>query len=116
MSDKTSDKLLRCPFCGGEASLLTHTDLKNRMYYYVECSGYNCLIAPFTYYATDEEEVIKLWNTRKPMERVIDRLEEYRDNFMDDVYEELRDDSDNLRANRIIERFDDAIEIVKEEM
>lgn len=55
-------------------------------------------------------------NTRKPMERIVERLEEYRNDFMSDIYEELRDDSDNLRANRIIERFDTAIEIVKDEM
>ena len=49
------------------------------------------------------------------MERIVERLEEYRDDFMNDIYEELREDADNCRANRIIDRFDEAIEIIKEE-
>lgn len=65
--------------------------------------------------ADEREKAIAAWNHRKPMERILERLEEYRDDFMDDIYEELREDTDNLRANRIIDRFDEAIEIVKEE-
>lgn len=110
---KTSDKLLSCPFCGGEASLLTHKDLKNRMYYYVECSGNNCLIEPFTYYASDKEEVIKLWNTRKPMERVVERLEETKDK--DIVFFPPRANNKTAMLGQRI-GLDRAIEIVKEEM
>ena len=63
-----------------------------------------------------DEDVDKWDRLKGAKERIVERLEEYRDDFMNDIYEELRDDFDNLRANRIIERFDDAIEIVKEEM
>ena len=58
----------------------------------------------------DEKEII-----RKPFERVVERLEEYRDDFMENVYQELDSDSDNNRANRIIEGFDSVFEIIKEE-
>lgn len=53
--------------------------------------------------------------TAYDVDKVVERLEEYRDDFMDDIYEELREDADNCRANRIIDRFDEAIGIVKEE-
>lgn len=118
MSDKTSDKLLKCPFCGGEASLETISNL-TRTEYVVCCDNKKCICFYIGYgdvglYET-KEKAIEAWNQRKPMERILERLEEYRDDFMDDIYEELREDTDNLRANRIIDRFDEAIEIVKEE-
>ncbi|MGN0348216.1 MAG: hypothetical protein ACI4DR_01635 [Roseburia sp.] len=47
-------------------------------------------------------------------EKIIESLEEYRNGFMENVYEELKDDSDNIRANNIIDGFDTAIEIVKQ--
>lgn len=110
MSDKTSDKrLLPCPFCGGEAVLTKGLcELDN----YIVCVS--CRTR--TKFFNTKGSAITAWNTRKPMERILERLEEYRDDFVDDIYEELRDDSDNLRANRIIGRFDEAIRIVKEEM
>ena len=109
MSDKTSNKLLPCPFCGGEAYEY-HTGLHFK-FCEVICKECGCHTDRMTV-----DEAITAWNTRKPMERIVERLEDYRDDFMEDIYEELRDDSDNLRANRIIERFDNAIEIVKEEL
>lgn len=45
---------------------------------------------------------------------IVERLEEYRDDFMENVYRELESDSDNNRANRIIYGFDEATEMVKE--
>lgn len=42
------------------------------------------------------------------------RTQIYIDDFMSDIYDELKEDSDNFRANRIIDRFDTAIEIVEE--
>ena len=97
-------ELKRCPFCGGEAKLMDNG-------HWVWCQ--HCLVES-AYYDT-REEAIKAWNTRIPMQNIVERLEEYRDDFMDDIYEELREDADNCRANRIIDRFDEAIEIVKEE-
>ena len=56
--------LKRCPFCGGEAKLMDNG-------HWVWCQ--HCLVES-TYYDT-KEEAIKAWNTRKPMDRIVERLE-----------------------------------------
>lgn len=125
MSDKMSDELLPCPFCGidGMYEIIINNDLGDtepalfcnacKMTFQVENdSPYMNADETYKYL---KEKLHKTFNTRKPMERIVERLENYRDYFMDVVYDELIDDSDNCRANRIIDRFDDAIEIVKEE-
>lgn len=109
-------KLKPCPFCGGEARLQQRARTSHG--FYVICKNCGCR-TPFYQYQFDSveklrEEAITAWNTRKPVAAVLDRLEEYRDEFMDDIYNELREDTDNLRANRIIERFDEAIGIIEE--
>ena len=111
-SKECSKTLRKCPFCGGEAKIdKTITNTVS-----VECTV--CHASSRIILCTEgdiEQKAIKAWNTRKPMERIVERLEEYRDDFMNDVYEELREDADNCRANRIIDRFDEVTEIVKEE-
>ena len=65
-------KLLPCPFCGGEAELRVSNDgyavvgCKND-----DCQGYACC-----YKYNSKKEAIQKWNTRKPIERIIERLEE----------------------------------------
>ncbi len=39
-------------------------------------------------------------------------LEEVREEFMDVVYSELHSDGDNYRANRIVDAFDEAVEVI----
>lgn len=71
-------KLLPCPFCGGEAEL-NRTIVKGRSMYSVSCKHkWDCTIGT-TFLQETKEEAIELWNTRKPMERIIDRLEEEKD-------------------------------------
>lgn len=114
MSDKTSDKrLLPCPFCGGKAVLDREDIFCDNCFLSMKIDS-RLTNGEAETYEEAREQVIEAWNTRKPMEKIAERLEEYRDEFMDDIYEELREDADNCRANRIIERFDSAIEIVKE--
>ena len=111
-------ELKRCPFCGGEARLQKPYRKRG---WYVICKNTNCgCRTPFyqhLYTSEDDLQTIAtmVWNNRKPMERIVERLEEYRDDFMNDVYEELREDADKCRANRIIDRFDEVTEILKEE-
>ena len=83
---KTSDKLLPCPFCGGEAELysyeaerviydsdtLGYVDTEYFTKYGVSCTGCNCLMAEYK----SEEQAIAAWNTRKLMEQIVERLEE----------------------------------------
>lgn len=63
-------KLLPCPFCGGEANVSYNT----KFGFVPWCNNEECILNESTKgYKT--EEAIKLWNTRKPMERIIERLE-----------------------------------------
>ena len=56
-------KLLPCPFCGGELH-------KHHRYYHHEING--CLFDDYEFFEEDFEK----WNTRKPMQEIVERLEE----------------------------------------
>ena len=61
-----SDKLKPCPFCGSE--VLLH---KGYVSYSVRCD-----ICHYEICRRTKEETIAKWNTRKPMDRLVDQLEE----------------------------------------
>lgn len=86
MSDKTSDKtsdkrLLPCPFCGGEAKIISFLHR-----YMIGCTKCGGAVMQFN----TKEEVITAWNTRTPMERIVDKLKQLTDNYYhyEDDYEE----------------------------
>lgn len=59
-----TDRLKPCPFCGGELK-------KDRWGFYVH--GRNaCILTCFE--VEPEEEEIEKWNTRKPMDRIVEEL------------------------------------------
>lgn len=61
-------ELKKCPFCGGEATLVHGLcELDN----YVVCQ--KCLSRTKVF--NTKESAIKTWNTRKPVERILERLE-----------------------------------------
>ena len=68
-----AEPLLRCPFCGGDAvtAEMYNTKLK-KLFPIVKCLDCECR-TPMT---ETFEEAIAVWNTRKPMERILERLEE----------------------------------------
>lgn len=100
---KTKDAL-PCPYCGSESVSVKHKEIrfygwnglgfkKHRMKAYCVCNKCGATGAPIYYdgysdasfgYYDDEhkrvyscgDEAIKAWNTRKPMERILERLEE----------------------------------------
>ena len=78
-------KLLPCPFCDGEAEFYRTTTRQN--FRWSDCVGVRCKTCGASYgtvlydariHANDEEyyEAEKAWNTRKPLERIVERLEE----------------------------------------
>ena len=100
MSD---ERLRECPCCGGEAVI--RYDNCNKAY--IECK-HGCVRTPS--YWNNLAIVIKTWNTRKPMERIVERLEQMKLIRVEQCHEDYE-------LELITEgHFDDAIEIVKGEM
>lgn len=48
------------------------------------------------------------------IEKILERLDEFRGDLMCDISDMFEDDPDNVKANSILEMFDTAIEIVKQ--
>ena len=70
-------KLLPCPFCGWEAHIEEHKFWNGRTKSFtVGTYGVRCLKcgASGTQFHKTKEEAIELWNTRKPIERIVERL------------------------------------------
>ena len=65
-------RLLSCPFCGGEAKYIEDKDFFVSRF--VTCT--KCGIETRRNYLR-KDLAIKDWNTRKPMERIVEQLEEY---------------------------------------
>lgn len=61
-----SEKLKQCPFCGGEAELIT---IGSRAYL-IKCK--TCQIK--TPRVTKAETAVRIWNTRKPMKRIVEQI------------------------------------------
>lgn len=107
-----TDKLKPCPFCGGEAVLRyikphTHYIVDMPDYgggAFIECTECTCGIS-----AETEDGAIKAWNTRKPMDRIVEQLEENAD------YEPVDFDCGDVACTAIdyFIALDTAIEIVK---
>lgn len=74
-SDKMSDKLLPCPFCGGEAKFTYITKVYTD-YPSIRCSNDECFAGKLYILFNTEVEAITAWNTRKPMERIEEKLDE----------------------------------------
>lgn len=89
-----SEMLNKCPCCKGEAEYCGYK------FWWVQCK--ECELSTKT--CETKEEAEKLWNTRKPMQNIVERLEEKKPYYVDD-------------ERACIERrcFNTAIEIVKEE-
>lgn len=67
---KTSE-LLPCPFCGGDNVGIWHFQLFAHSF---EVRCYDCHFG--LEQRSTREEAISAWNTRKPIERIVERLEE----------------------------------------
>lgn len=95
ISKEKTNRLLNCPFCGGEALL--------RGFFFVQCI--KCGVSTLTYLT--EIDAIKAWNTRKPMQNIVEQLEE--------AMRECRNGLDEDYDFGMHQGLRDAIEIVREE-
>ena len=100
-------KLLKCPFCGGEAYLEIATNDYDILKLW-HCRCRICGSASACYIS--KNKAIEAWNTRKPMENIVERLGN-KHNESTINYHNLKD------ASCLGERhaYRNAIEIVKEE-
>lgn len=67
-------KLKPCPFCGGRAKLYVTWDMEKVM-----CTRCKCQTPEYKRNGLndgfmDGRKVVKKWNTRKPMERIVEKL------------------------------------------
>lgn len=67
-------KLKPCPFCGGEAKIIHANDVT--LPYRIRCKNINCDVRPSTTWFKYEEDAITKWNTRKPMDEIVEQLED----------------------------------------
>lgn len=110
MSDKTSDKLLPCPFCGGNNVGVW----RNRPISPLIADSYVviCYDCHFGMCPTSEKgKAIAAWNTRKPIEQIVERLE-----FQAEESRDYWSNFDDEYAFGAMNAYTNAIEIVKEEL
>lgn len=70
-------ELLPCPFCGGENVRFGSVGNSFGIDNYIKCDSCYAKIQICEEYGI--EKLKAKWNTRKPMERIVERLEEMRD-------------------------------------
>ena len=107
-------ELKRCPFCGGEAKQMFINDEPYGEYVWDESVGdvgtwfkcYKCYTEFFHAEPMDTpEKQAEWWNTRTPMDRIVERLER---NMLDN-------DDNNIFVEQHNNHYKSAIKIVKEE-
>lgn len=96
-------ELKRCPFCGVSLKKIGSKRRGNQFYVH-DYKGPDCILKEFSFKADDEEKM-KQWNTRKPMQNIAERLKQKKT----DAFERLFDGGSRGIG------FCEAIEIVKEE-
>lgn len=105
-------ELKRCPFCGGEAVTAEAYNIKLKKFLpIVKCFDCGCK----TPMAETFEEAIDAWNTRKPMERILDRLEECKETHDRRLLSKKETASFKIKELQFSGCYQNAIEIVKEE-
>lgn len=112
--EQNKETLKTCPFCGGEAEFVRDIERKDIFqssdYVYVRCKQCQVQTKKIYYSAElhklDEEYALaeKAWNNRKPLERVIEKLE--------NEVKDLHEDCNYIDAYK----YEEAIKIIKEEL
>lgn len=106
-------ELKRCPICGSDVQIRR---IEESNFYRINCS-----YCPCSFEAYDRDDVIKEWNTRTPIEKVLERLEELKMAEYDDSDEEpswtdVEEWYDAGVSEGKYKAYYKAIEIIKEEV
>lgn len=98
--------LLSCPFCGGEATIYG-----SKTGYGVMCKDKPfCAILPAGF--STKERAIEVWNTRRPMDRIVEQLEAVR-KYNEVSYKEWMGATFGEMYKNRADSYERAIEIVK---
>ena len=68
-------KLKPCPFCGSEVYIEDLGVEKGDHYYMIQCTNEDCDAAT-CFGEKNKKDFIKAWNTRKPVDDVLERLKQ----------------------------------------
>ena len=114
------EELRNCPFCGGDELYIRAFSIGPECF--IRCGICGAMIekeVKWNGMSREEHDaecakvLIEAWNTRKPMERIVERLED----ILDTKHKlSLREDRDEIRYFYEMQMLKEAIEIVKEEM
>lgn len=110
------EKLKKCPFCGGELKIVNwHTALGKD--FGMSCKDCGMIFRSGRTTLT-EKEAIEICNTRKPMERIVERLEQQERQYNRRAKEFLTLGEKVYHEKYYAKAcsYDHAIKIVKEEM
>lgn len=102
-------KLKPCPFCGGEAEIQDGSGL-----HYVYCT--KCGASTIGRIKGGTEKSVQNWNTRKPMERIVEKLNnriEKAGRIMVENPADMLDKIANDAEEDFIQAYEEAIEIVQ---
>lgn len=105
----SNTELKPCPFCGGKAELIRRSS-ESPYNHGVWCRSCRCR----TSFEKSENEAIEAWNTRRPMERIVEQLESKK--IKHDINAESKIQWDLECCNAYNNGIADAIEIVKKEV
>lgn len=105
-----SKEIKACPFCGGEAKIIHADDVT--LPYRIRCKNINCDVRPSTTWFKHKEDAITKWNTRKPIDKIVERLEECVEHHVT-KYEKAFTFREECFENGKYRAYRQAIEIVK---
>lgn len=74
MSDKKTSELLKCPFCNLPFKKIGSKRRGNQHYIHDKYMESDCILKEFGFKASEEN--FERWNTRIPMQNIVERLEE----------------------------------------
>lgn len=97
------DRLKPCPHCGAKLEKI------KGWYAHPTTDCFNATVA----FRADSEESIEAWNTRKPMDRIVEQLEKWKQEA-DEQYEDTDSELYKMASVGKYHAYKQAIEIVKE--
>ena len=106
-------EIKRCPFCGGEAKIDCYLYFDEFDDWFIRCTSCFCRTRTFK----TKKSAILTWNNRKPMERIVERLEEENTLIKEQRKEAIEYDDEQMifATNNQIRAFDYSLRVIKEE-